>query len=223
MFVSFPATRWFSRQPLALSAPLRTVARYDVRAPAGHDDASRTDLARETKQALAYADIARALAAGGADHGRGLEMLGVAVREAVGVMAQLYGYSYVGLDATSFEPMFESVDGRPRPFDELPTRVRHLVAFAALTLRALWAAYPGRDPRSAEGVVTIDEIELHQDTAILPELCAALERAAPGVQWIVATSSAAVAASREPRDVVALRRAPDESVELYVGRAAITH
>jgi hypothetical protein len=52
---------WFSRQPIALSAPARTVARYDVRASASGDDATRSDLARETKQALVYAAIAAAL------------------------------------------------------------------------------------------------------------------------------------------------------------------
>ena len=56
-FLSIGATRWFSRQPFAISAPSRSVARYDVKQAAGLDDATRSDLSRETKQALAYAEI----------------------------------------------------------------------------------------------------------------------------------------------------------------------
>ncbi len=223
VFVAFPATRWFSRQPVALNAPMRGVARYDVRAPVSFEDATRADLTRETKQALAYADIAAALAQAGSDHGRGLDRLGAAMRSAVDQVVGSLGFGYRGLDAVSLEPLFSAGEGRPRFFDELPTRARHLVAFAALSVRALWAAYPGRDPRQAEGVVAIDEVELHQDASTEPNLASLLEQALPGVQWILTTSSAAVAASRDPRDVVALRRAPDERVELYLGRAAVTH
>src|SRR5512142_1467932 len=68
VFVSIAATRWYSRQPVAIVAPTRGVARYDVRAPMASEDPSRVDLARETKAALAYAAIASALA--GADETR---------------------------------------------------------------------------------------------------------------------------------------------------------
>jgi len=61
VFVAIPSTRWFARQPIAMAAPGRTVARYDVRAPIALDDASRTEMARETKQSLAYAAITAAL------------------------------------------------------------------------------------------------------------------------------------------------------------------
>ena len=60
-FLSIAATRWFSRQPIGISAPSRGVARYDVKQPAGLDDATRSDLSRDTKQALAYAEIGTAL------------------------------------------------------------------------------------------------------------------------------------------------------------------
>ncbi len=62
--VAIGATRWFSRQPIAFSAPLRSIARYDVRAPAPQDEAARTDLARETKQALGYAENRRGVGRG---------------------------------------------------------------------------------------------------------------------------------------------------------------
>ena len=61
VFVALPSTRWFSRQPIGINAPAQTLARYDVRAPIAFDDASRSDLARETKQTLAYAEITGAL------------------------------------------------------------------------------------------------------------------------------------------------------------------
>jgi hypothetical protein len=223
-FLTIPAARWFSRQPIAFSAPARSIARYDVRAQSPMDDGSRSDLTRETKQALAYATIAAALAEGGADRGRRLDLLGGAMQTAVNHLVLLAGYHYRGLDAASFEPVFQTADGRALPFDALPTRVRHLVAFAALPLRVLWAAHPGRDPRTTEGVIAIDEVDAHQDPAIQGVLVAALCEALPGVQWILTTTSPVVAGSCDTRDVLALRKLPRTSrVELYLGSEARTH
>ncbi|MEZ4224323.1 MAG: hypothetical protein R3B13_25465 [Polyangiaceae bacterium] len=218
-----PATRWFSRTPLNLSAPARSVGRYDVRAAIAFEDASRGDLTREIKQALAYAEIAAALASGGADRGRGLELLGRAMRAAVQASLERTEYAYEGLDAVTLEPTFRAMPGRLRRFDELPTAYRHLVAFAALTVRTLWAAYPGQDPASSEGVVMIDEV----DSGLEPSLAAAvldrLSACLPHVQWIATTSSPAAAAGRDAPDILALRRTHDDHVELHVGSTALTH
>ena len=120
--------------------------------------------------------------------------------------------------------MFTDSASRVFSFDALPTRVRHLVAFVALPLRALWAAYPGRDPREGEAVVVIDELDLHQDPAIHPRLVNALRVALPGVQWIVTTSASAIAGSCDTKDVLALRRLPElDRIELFVGSEARTH
>ncbi|HEV8247228.1 MAG TPA: hypothetical protein VGP93_15730, partial [Polyangiaceae bacterium] len=161
-FLAIGSTRWFSRQPIAFSAPARTIARYDVKAAPGLDDASRSDLSRETKQALAYAAMTRALSLGNREQ-RSFERLGEAMRDVVGRLTSLSGFDYLGLDAFSFEPLFAEPRGRTVPFDALPTSVRHLVAFSALAVRTLWAAYPQRDPRDAEGVIAIDGVDLHQD------------------------------------------------------------
>ena len=223
-FLLLPANRWFSRQAVALSAPARTIARYDVRGGAALDEASRADLTRETKQALAYAGIASALAAGGGDRGRNLGRLGAAMQSAVDGLAALSGFSYRGLDAASFEPVFADAEGHERFFDALPTRTRQLVAFAALGVRLLWAAYPGQDPREAQAVVAIDEVDLHQDPATQVALPHALAEALPGVQWILTTSSTLVAGAADARAVIALRRMPErDRVELFVGDSARTH
>jgi hypothetical protein len=223
-FLLLPAHRFFSRQPLALSAPARTVARYEVRGPSTMDEANRADLTRETKQALAYAAIGAALARGGGDRGRRLDLLGGAMHSAVDHLVSLAGYAYRGLDAASFEPVFLDADGRERFFDALPTRARHLTAFAALATRLLWAAYPGHDPRTSEGIIAIDEVDVHQDPAAQAGLATALTQALPGAQWVLTTSSTLVAASVEAREVIALRRVADEDrVELFVGDEARTH
>lgn len=223
-FLLLPANRFFSRQPLAISAPARTVARYDVRGPSSVDEAARADLTRETKQALAYAAIGSALSRGGGDRGRRLDLLGGAMHSAVDHLVSLAGFAYRGLDAATFEPVFIDSDDRERFFDALPTRARHLVAFAALSTRLLWAAYPGQDPRTSEGVIAIDEVDLHQDAATQAGLASALGQALPGAQWILTTSSTGVAASVDACDVIALRRAADaDHVELYVGDEARTH
>jgi hypothetical protein len=205
-----------------MSAPARTIARYDVRAPSPVDDASRTDLARETKQALAYAAITAALAR---DRSKGSFLrLGDAMAKTVDSIIALAGYTYSGIDPASFEPTFKGEDAQLLTFDGLPTRVRHLIAFGALTVRALWAAYPERDPLDSEGVVCIDEIELSQDPAVQSGILARLRVCLPRVQWIVTTSSALVAASADSREVLALRRLPRaREVQLFQGAEARVH
>ncbi len=221
-FLSIPSNRWFSTHPIAINAPLRTVARYDVRGTLSFED--RLDLARETKQALAYAEIGAALQrTPGAEHAD-QRLLATAMSHAVNTLLESVGFSYLGLDSRSFEPMFAGSQRTALPFDSLPTGVRHLVALAALPTRTLWGAYPGRDPRRAEGVVTIDEPELHQDSFVQARLMSALEEALPSVQWIVATASPRVASSVEGSAVIALRRSDEGNcVELFSGFEARTH
>jgi hypothetical protein len=223
-FLSIPATRWFSRQPIAISAPIRSVARYDVKQAAGLDDATRSDLSRDTKQALAYAEVGAALAERRPLEGEvRLDALGPAMHKVVDQLVTLTGFNYLGLDALSWEPMFRAADGARLPFDALPTRVRHLVAFGALTVRTLWAAYPDRDPRIAEGVVVIDEADLHQDASVAPKLPGALRAALPSVQWILTTHSLLLASGVAAGEVLALRAGAQGRVELHAGPSATTH
>jgi hypothetical protein len=228
-FLSIPSTRWFSRQPLALSAPARTVARYDVRASAVTEDATRLDLARETKQALAYAAISGALAQPKPRGDRAFDLLANAMQTTVDELLSLVGCSYRGIDPFSFEPMFSRQGSlREFPFDALPTRARHLTAFAALSVRTLWAAYPDRDPRESEGVIAIDEVDLHLDSQIQQQLPRALREALPGVQWILTTASSVLASAADARAVLALRPVPEsagstEAVRVFAGDHARTH
>jgi hypothetical protein len=222
VFVTIPSTRWFSKQPVVLSAPARTIARYDVRAPAVLEDATRSDLARETKQVIAYAAISAALSRGRASSP--YPRFGEAMAHAVDRVVALAGFSYAGVDPASFEPLFKNDEGATVSFDALPTRARHLVAFAALPLRALAAAYPGKDPLAAEGVVCIDEIELQQDSAVQSTVLGCLRSVLPRVQWIVTTTSPVVAASVEGREVLALRKLPRATeVQLFSGAEARVH
>jgi hypothetical protein len=225
-FLSIPSTRWFSRQPIAFSAPARSVARYDVRASASVEDATRSDLARETKQALAYAAIASALSSLSppAEHAeRRFDLLSAAMHSAVDILLKLVGFSYRGLDPLSFEPMFVG-QGREVAFDALPTRARHLTAFAALSVRTLWAAYPDQDPRDSEGVIAIDEVDLHQDAQAQQNLVSAFREALPEAQWILTTTSPVVAGAADARAVLALRQLPEaDGVRVFAGDQARTH
>ncbi|HWB77901.1 MAG TPA: hypothetical protein VG755_23210 [Nannocystaceae bacterium] len=232
VFATFPTIRWFSRQPVALHAPTRTVAHYDVRATVNLDDANRSDLTRETKQALAYAAIAAALVPHGQRERNELRerspldmrLLGAAMRDVVDALVRLAGFSYLGVDPVSLEPCFASAGTRRLPFDGLPTRARHLVAIASLSVRTLWAAYPGTDPRTAEGAIAIDDIDLYQDSAVQEAIAGALRAALPRVQWILTTSSPIIASACDAREILTLRRLPgDEHVELFVDEQARTH
>lgn len=222
VLVALGSHRWFSRQPVALVGPGRSLARYDVRSSVSGDEPSRGDLGRETKQALAYAAIAGALAGADASRRR-FEALAHAMTHAVNHLVELVGFKFAGLDPLTLEPLF--MDGeRTRPFDALPTRARHLVAFAALPVRALWAAYPHRDPLDAEGIVAIDEVDLQQAPAVLGRLAPTLKRTLPHVQWVLAATSPLVAAACEASEVVALRTSPEHGgVEHYTGTQALTH
>lgn len=229
VFLLFPANRWFSRQAVSLHAPARSLMRYDVRATTALDQTSSADLTRETKQALAYAAIAAALSAGSASEGGGRprvdpRLLGAAMREAVDSIVRLTGLRYEGLDPLSLEPRFVSAGGRQLDFDALPTRTRHLVAYVAITIKTLWAAYPTADPRTAEGVVAIDDADLHQDAHVLAELIGTLRTTLLGVQWILTTASPQLAAAAAPGQVLALRRlSEDAHVRLFVDVHARTH
>ncbi|HEY6723417.1 MAG TPA: hypothetical protein VI197_05270 [Polyangiaceae bacterium] len=222
-----PAHRWFSRQPILLGVPSRVASAYDTRQHSLFDDAARADLTRDTKQLLAYAAIGAALERQGqlrvARRDVALRALGDATREVVDGLVRLAGYTYRGLDPASLEPEFTTTGGA-RGFDELPTQVRHLAAMGALSLRAMWLARPERDPRDTEGVVAIDEIDLHQDPAVQALLVPSLRELLPNVQWIVTTQSGGVAGSAATHEVLALRRLPEhDRVEVYSGSDARTH
>lgn len=232
-FLALPSGRWFSRQPLHMSIPRRGVPSFDSRGHAPFDENARPDLTRDTKQALAYAQLVGALAVEQRRFGAatldasetrvGASALADAMRTLVGRVLGLAAYQYLGLHTLSFEPLFKS-GGAIRTFDELPTHCRHLVAMVALTLRTLWSAYPGRDPLECEAVVAIDEIELHQDPTALANIVPVLRSSLPRVQWIVATGSDLVAGSVASHEVLALRRLDDEGpVEIYTGVDALTH
>jgi hypothetical protein len=230
--VAISGARWFSRTAVMLSSPERNVLRYDPRAASTFDDATRADLARETKQVLSYASIAGALAAlvqgeaqsaDAQDQARPIAF-DAAVREAVNTVIRLAGFRYIGVDPMSLEPLFEDEKGGRAAFDDLPTSVRHLVALAALPVRALAAAYPGRDPRHAQGVVLVDDVDLHQEPSVQRSLAAALREALPRVQWILTTASMPIALGCDASEVLALRRMPTSNrVELFEGTQAIVH
>jgi hypothetical protein len=226
VFVAFSGARWFSRAANMLTTPERTVLKHDVRAPATFDDPTRADLARETKQVLAYAAISRALAASrerdrerGPARGRrrtrddheALERFDAALTAALDVLLEPFGFAYDGVSPVTLEPEARrSRDGSVVPFDALPRAARHLVAFGALSLRALFAAYPdAADPRTREGVVAIDDVESQQDPATLRVLVPVLRRALPNVQWILTTASRDLATACASNEVVALRREID--------------
>ena len=190
---------------------------------AGQNDG---DLTRETKQALCYAAIAAALGAGGEPTPlqRRLADLDATMRQVVTSLTGLGGFDYLGADPLTLEPLFASPGGDTVLFDELPTALRHLAALGALTVRALFAAYPDLPLAQAEGVVLVDELSLHQEPAVERQLLPTLRTLLPRVQWVVTTSSTSLVAMCEPGELIALRRTPPSArVELYEGPLAVVH
>jgi predicted ATPase len=228
-FLALSAARWFSRSPVVLTSPERTIFRYDVRGASSFDDAARSDLSRDTKQALSYLSISAALAERGSDGdarawARQASASDEVMRQVVGRLTSLCGYRYLGADPVSLEPVFEGEGEARVEFDALPTSARHLACFGALAVRTLQAAWPGTDAREAEGVVLIDEVALHQDARVQRELPRALREALPGVQWLLTTACPEAALGCEPDEVLALRKMPaSQAIELHEGPLAILH
>lgn len=218
VFVSFSGARWFSRTPNMLSVPERSILRYDVRQPSTtFDDPTRADLTRETKQVLSFAAIGAALGAGRAEFHH-LGRFEAALRDVVNVVLEPFDLVYAGVSPTTLEPQAKTSSRGVISFDAMPRSARHLVAFVALPLRALFAAYPGSEaPREREGVVAIDDVESQQDPALLRALVPLLRKALPNVQWILTTSSTQLASACESGEVIALRRTSESRVELGEG------
>jgi len=230
VLVALSGARWFSRTPVLLTTPERTLLRYDVRASMSFDDASRTDLTRETKQILSFACISAALAErsvatpSGPNSAINTSRLEQALREVLAALLEEDGCTFVGVDPVRLEPVFRDAEDRLVEFDDLPRSVRHLVSAASLAVRALAAAYPERDPREAQGVVLVDDIEIEQPTHRQRTLVPRLRRALPRVQWILTTTSTDITLGCSPGEMLALRRLPGApKIEVHEGEDAVLH
>jgi hypothetical protein len=225
-FAAFSGARWFSRTPVMLSTPDRTVVRFDVRAPQSFDDASRADLTRETKQVLSFAGIAAALDREGGV-ASDLVVLDRALREVSQIALAPFHAQYEGVHSKTLEPVF-AIEGRDVIFEDLPRGARHLLAILVGAVRTLHGAYAhtedARPLRDREGVVLVDDLESQQDAALLRHFPSLLKAALPRVQWIVATSAAPITLGCERDEVVALRREPDQGrVVVHEGAFAVLH
>ncbi len=226
LVMEFSEHRSFPRAAIALQDPGRALLRHETRQPA-YSDRGRFELTRKIKQVLAYAELAGALLGEGSfAGGEGMDprRLGDALHAGLHRLEPLTRHRYAGVDPLSFEPLFETPDGRLCHFDEIAKQVRHLVAFLVLGAHALWVRAEGRDPREAQGVMIIDEIELGLQPRVAAGVLEALRDALPAAQWIATTSSPIVAASVPADALLALRRLPDHGrVELYTHELARTH
>ena len=223
IFYEFSEHRVFPRASLSLNDPAQTLMRRESRSP-GFSDRSRFELTRKVKQVLAFAELASTQIGSAQFDGVDPRVLRRAIHMAMACLLPLVGLRYEGIDPLSFEPLFETGDGRLCHFDELAKQSRHILAFGALTAHALWLGSGGEDPYQVRGVVCIDEIEIHLQDRVVGGLIDALVDAFRGVQWIITTSSSLVAASVDAASLLALRRMPGKSeVRLFVEEQAQTH
>ncbi|PRQ06426.1 ATP-binding protein [Enhygromyxa salina] len=224
-FVGIPGSRRFPRGSLVIGDPARTVLRADTRGAPGFQDQNGVELTRPIKLLLGYAGLSTALAGDSrGESGADPRCLGVAMREALDELLGLVGFHYRGLSPRTFEPRFETPGGEIVPFDALPAQVRQLVCFATLPVHQLWVANRGADPRHAEGTVLIDDVEINLSTSVQLELIASLRRVLPKAQWVLATSSPALAHAATLGSTVTLRReAGSDRIAAYEGELSLTH
>jgi hypothetical protein len=223
--VALSGTRWFSRSANLLSAPERNLGRWDVRATTSFDDATRADLARETKQVLSWATIAAALEGDSGGEGTKFASLRASLVEVCDALLDPFGVTWTGASPASLEPTFAEGDGACA-FEDLPKGARHLLAIGVATVRALYAAYPeDRGPvRDREGLVLVDDLETQLEPRVQRRVVSMLRRALPRVQWVLTTSSPDVTLGCEEGQVVALRKSvTTHGVELHEGPLAVIH
>ena len=203
-----------------LTTPDRTILRYDVRANATFDDATRADMTRETKQVLSYASVASALER---NEDGPFALLENALREVCAIVLRPFAIQYRGADPATLEPVFAGGSGRSILFDDMPKGARHLVTIVVHAVRALYSAIDGDgDPRVREALVLIDDAESQLDPAVQRVLPQLLREALPRVQWLLATSSQALTLGCRPGEVVALRREADR-IAVHEGTDAVIH
>ncbi len=94
-------------------------------------------------------------------------------------------------------------DGHELAFNQLSEGERTTAALGCDIARRLAVANPNGDPGQGEGVVLIDEIDLHLHPKWQAQVMGALRRTFPNIQWVVTTHSPIV-----------LSRVPSESVRL---------
>ncbi len=100
-------------------------------------------------------------------------------------------------------------DGRTLPFSMLSDGYRNLLAIAAdIAWRAarLNPHYEGRAAELAQGVVLIDEIDLHLHPTWQRRVVEDLRRTFPGIQFIATTHSPQVISTVEPEAIRILKR-----------------
>jgi predicted ATP-binding protein involved in virulence len=111
-------------------------------------------------------------------------------------------------DVASKRLMLEMEDGRTVPFDLLSDGYRNLTALAADIAWRSTVLNPELGPRApelTEGVVLIDEVDLHLHPKWQRRVVGDLRRAFPKIQFILTTHSPQVIASVEPGAVRVLR------------------
>lgn len=228
-----PAHRRFGQTPVYLADPARTMQAYEPRAGSALLDPARADLTRPIKQVLAYASFGAAMSrlqprheanlvpAGGSV---AIEHLDQALRAALSRLLREQALDYVGADPDSFEPMFRSTHGALLRFDELPQQARHLMAPVVLAMHHFWTAAHGADPRTVQGVVLIDDAELHLTEATQEFVLPRYRELLPQAQWIVGTTSWRIAASVHSAEVIALRQQMQTgTIDPYQGHLSLTH
>ena len=218
--VVLSGARWFSRTSVMLTTPDRTILRYDVRANATFDDATRADMTRDTKQVLSFASIACALER---NEEGAFASLDRALREVCAIVLRPFALQYRGADPSTLEPVFAGGAGRSVLFDDMPKGARHLVTIVVHAVRALYSAIDGDgDPRVREGLVLVDDAESQLDPVVQRATPQLLREALPRVQWVLATSSPALTLGCQPGEVVALRREADR-IAVHEGIDAVIH
>lgn len=126
-----------------------------------------------------------------------------AVRDAVAEL--MPGFDRLRILRKPTPVMVVTKNGLEFRLDQLSDGERNLIAMTGDLARRLVAAHgPKAEPRQAEGIVLIDEVDQHLHPAWQRKVLPALQRAFPKVQFIVTTHSPQVLSSVAASSIVLL-------------------
>ena len=107
--------------------------------------------------------------------------------------------------------------GKEIRIDQLSDGEKCLIALVGDLARRLAIANPVREnPLEGEGVILIDEIDLHLHPSWQRKILASLVRTFPGCQFVVSTHSPQVLGEAEPRQVRLLRQDEERGFSYYI-------
>ncbi len=161
------------------------------------------------KQWIINLDYYRSKAAQAGDTGDGHDPYGTLLENFFSIISELtqgLTLRFKEVNLSTHEVTVISDDGEI-PLEAASQGTISLIGWVGTLLQRLYEVYPGAgNPHEQYALVLIDEIDAHMHPSWQLTLIPALEKLFPNIQFIASTHSPLIVGSREPEEVIFLRR-----------------